>query len=267
MPAFRPSAMPPIGAAWYRGVVIPAKPLIALTCGRRNLATEAGALQTVLTGCDMQYVDAVVRAGGAPLLVPCVSDPQILEAVAGRTDGVLLTGGGDVSPMEYGEEPHPKTSLQDPVRDALELGLARLAVERGLPLLGVCRGIQTLNIALGGTLVQDIPSQVTGALLHSARPVVPTGIHSVSVEPGSLLARVMGEAPLAVNSYHHQAVKDLGRGLRVNCTALDGVIEGVEAEDGRPILAVQFHPEELAARDARFQSLFDWLVREAVGKG
>lgn len=136
------------------------KPLIALTAGRRNLATEAGAMQTVVAGCDVQYTKAVLRAGGAPLLVPCVTDPDALESVVARVDAVLLTGGGDVSPIEFGEEPHPKTALQDPARDRMELTLARLAVESGVPLLGICRGIQTLNVALGGTLIQDIPSQV-----------------------------------------------------------------------------------------------------------
>jgi len=242
------------------------KPLIALSAGRRNLAADAGSLQTVLTGCDIQYAEAVVRAGGAPLIIPCVWESAALAAIIGRVDAILLTGGGDIAPMEFGEEPHPRTALQDPARDAIELELTRLAVERGLPLLGVCRGIQTLNVALGGTLIQDIPSQVDDALLHSARPVARTGIHSVTLEAGSLLERVMGGGPLHVNSYHHQAVRDLGRGLKVNCTARDGVIEGVEAEDGQAILAVQFHPEELAAHDARFQALFDWLIREASGR-
>jgi gamma-glutamyl-gamma-aminobutyrate hydrolase PuuD len=243
------------------------RPVIAVTVGRRNQATPRSEIQTVVTGCDVDYIEAVVRAGGIPLLAPTTATRAAVEAMAANTldrvDALLLTGGGDILSLAYGEEPHPRLNYQDPARDEIEFAFARLAVERGLPVLGVCRGIQVLNVALGGTLFQDIPSQVPQACQHYATPVAATVIHTVEVTRDSLLARVVGPERLPVNSYHHQAVKDLGRGLRVNAVAPDGVIEGVEAADGKLVLAVQFHPEELAANDARMQALFDWLVEAA----
>lgn len=241
------------------------KPLIAITVGRRNEKAAQTQMQAVIAGCNMDYVRGVMRAGGAPILVPSVDDTAALEAILAVAHGVLLTGGGDVLSLAYGEEPHPRSGYQDPDRDAMELMVARRAIERGIPVLGVCRGIQVLNVALGGTLIQDIPSQVPGALLHYAKPLDPSPVHTVEIEPESLLKRLVDGNTLAVNSYHHQAIKDLARGLRVNCRARDGVIEGVEAADDRPILAVQFHPEELADRNPQMQVFFDWLIRSARG--
>jgi gamma-glutamyl-gamma-aminobutyrate hydrolase PuuD len=123
-----------------------------------------------------------------------------------------------------------------------------------------------LNVAFGGSLVQDVPSQVPEVILHYSYALEPWLVHTVDIEDGSLLARIFGTTSMMVNSYHHQAVKDIGDGLRVNCRARDGVIEGVEAVDGRPILGVQFHPEELTAPYPEFQPLFDWLVREASAR-
>jgi putative glutamine amidotransferase len=240
------------------------RPVIAVTVGRRNQATPRSEIQTVVTGCDVDYIEAVVRAGGVPLLAPTTANRSAVEAIVAstldRVDGVLLTGGGDILSLAYGEEPHPRLNYQDPARDEIEFAFARQAVERGLPVLGVCRGIQVLNVALGGTLIQDIPTQVPNACQHYATPIAATVIHTVEVTRDSLMARVVGLERLPVNSYHHQAVKDLGRGLKVNMVAPDGVVEGVESSEGKPILAVQFHPEELAANDSRMQSLFGWLV-------
>jgi putative glutamine amidotransferase len=211
----------------------------------------------------MNYVNVVIAAGGAPVLLPCVADEAAIAAAVAIADGLLLTGGGDILSLEYGEEPHPKSMYQDPLRDTMELTVTRLALERGLPILGVCRGIQLLNVALGGTLVQDVPSQVPNVLKHYSEGLDALLLHTIDVDEDTLLARVLGSTSLGTNSYHHQAVKELGRGLRVNCRARDGVIEGVEATDGRPILGVQFHPEEIAGKYPVYQRLFDWLVREA----
>src|SRR5205807_6934472 len=151
---------------------------------------------------------------------------------------------------------------QDAVRDEMEFEVTRLAMERGLPVLGICRGVQLLNVALGGTLVQDVPSQVRGVVKHYSQGLDTVLLHTVDIEEDSLLARLFPTPSMAVNSYHHQAVNDLGRGMRTNCRARDGVIEGIEAADGRPILGVQFHPEELTEKYPRFQALFDWLVEQ-----
>jgi putative glutamine amidotransferase len=239
------------------------KPLIAITAGRRLESTRSGEMQSAATACPLHYVNAIVRAGGAPLLIPCMADAEAVAAVVSAADGLLLTGGGDISALAYGEEPHPASRSQDPVRDAMETEATQRALEKGIPVLGICRGIQMLNVALGGTLIQDIPTEVKGACLHAAAPLAPSLIHTVEAEAGSLFARVLGDTAFAVNSYHHQAVKTLGRGLKATGRAKDGVVEAVEANDGRPILAVQFHPEELAGQESRFQALFDWLVQAA----
>lgn len=238
-------------------------PIIAITAGRQNKATTAGDVQQVFTGCNQNYVDAVLRAGGAPILLPRHDDPQAIRAVVELADGILFTGGGDISPLAYGQEPHPKTSHQDPVRDRQELEAARIAIGREMPILGICRGIQLLNVALGGTLAQDVPSLVPASILHYGHAASPTPIHTVDIEPGSLLARLHNVREMPVNSYHHQAIDQVGDGLVVNARARDSVIEGVEFADGKPLLALQYHPEELAGADRRFQVYFDWLIARA----
>ncbi|MBV9852805.1 MAG: gamma-glutamyl-gamma-aminobutyrate hydrolase family protein [Armatimonadetes bacterium] len=245
---------------------MPRKPVIIITAGRQNRAAARGEMQDVFSGCPLEYVDAVLRSGAAPLILPRYFDAAAIDAAVGTADGVLLTGGGDILALAYGEESHPASRYQDPVRDRMELEVLRRAAVRELPILGVCRGLQILNVFWGGTLYQDIPSQVNGALQHYTHGVAPMAGQTVEVEPETLLARLWGTGAAAINSYHHQAIKDLGEGLRVNCRARDGVIEGVEAADGRPVLAVQFHPEELAGEDARHQGLFDWLAQEAVAR-
>jgi len=239
------------------------KPLILITVGRIPQATPIGELQSVKTGCDTDYVDSVVRAGGAPIILPCIDDRDAIRASVQICDGVILTGGGDVVSLAYGEEPHEMSKFQDPVRDAMELEVARLALEMNLPILGICRGMQVLNVACGGTLVQDIPSQIPDAVKHYSQGMHTVLLHTVDVQSDTLMERVFGAGSVGINSYHHQAVKDLGAGLRPNCHARDGVIEGMESSEGKPILAVQFHPEECAAAYPQFQTFFNWVVEEA----
>ena len=242
------------------------KPVIVITVGRHNLQTPRREVQAVWTGCNIAYVECVLRSGGAPLLLPCPADKETVRAALEVAHGLLLPGGGDVVSLAYGQEPHPMSRYQDPQRDEMEFEAARLAVEAGLPILGICRGIQVLSVAFGGSLVQDISCEIPDAVKHYSAEIAPTLLHTVDVESDSLLARVLGSTSLAVNSWHHQSVKDPGKGLRVNCRARDGVVEGIESSEGKPILAVQCHPEEVAASYAVFQSLFDWLVGEAGGR-
>ncbi|HEY3331893.1 MAG TPA: gamma-glutamyl-gamma-aminobutyrate hydrolase family protein [Capsulimonadaceae bacterium] len=238
-------------------------PIIAITAGRINKPTLPSEMQQVVSGCDVDYIESVVRAGGAPILIPRHTDIEAARAVVAVADGVLFTGGGDVCSLLYGEEPHRAVKYQDPARDAAEVAIALAAIERGIPIVGVCRGIQILNVALGGTLIQDIPSQVDGAMLHYTKSFAPVAVHSIDIEPGTLLEKLLGAPTAPVNSYHHQAVGRVAEGLKVNARARDGVIEGIEFADGRPLLAVQYHPEELSADDQQFQLYFDWLITEA----
>ena len=239
------------------------RPIIAVTSGRRKRAVRAHDVQNVIMGCPIEYLAALEQAGAAAVMLPSVLGADSTRVILAMADGVLLSGGGDILSLHYGEEPHPLGAHQEPIRDVMELALTRIALEMGLPILGVCRGLQLLNVAFGGTLLQDIPSQVPGAVQHVARGMDTVLQHTIAIEPDSILARVVGATTLPVNSWHHQAVKELGAGLRVTARARDGVVEAVESADDRPLLSVQFHPEECQDTYPPFRAIFAWLVTEA----
>lgn len=195
-------------------------------------------------------------------MIPLLADEALLRALYDRMDGLLLSGGVDVHPRLYGEEVHARCGAISEVRDDVELALIRWARADRKPVLAICRGIQTLNVALGGSLYQDIEAMVPRAVRHDCHSGNGRNhvAHDVVVSPGSRLAHLVGTDLLPVNSFHHQAIKDLALGLTVTAWAPDGIIEAVE-EEGRPfVLGVQWHPEELAAEDGRAQRLFDALV-------
>lgn len=236
------------------------KPLIGISCG----TFHDHAWCPPSFGHRQTYVDAVLRAGGAPLLLPPVQDEPTLHALYARLDGVLLAGGGDIEPKHYGAEPHPRLGTIDALRDTAELPLARWAVADGKPILGICRGIQVLNVALGGTLYQDIPSQVATELQHNLsyeQQDWTYPAHTMRIAPDSRLAQALGLLELPTNSLHHQAVCDVAPGLRAVAWAPDGVIEGLEGTSSSFVLGVQGHPEALqAAADPRWQALFRAFV-------
>jgi len=238
-------------------------PIIAITAGRIVGPAASSELQMVTTGCDVDYVDAIVRAGGAPFVIPRHANIEAVRAVVALADGLLVTGGGDICSLLYGEEPHASTKYQDPIRDGSEIVAIQSAASRGVPVLGICRGLQILNVAFGGTLIQDIPSRVPGAVLHDNKGLVPVEAHTIDIEPGTLLENLLETRVTTVNSYHHQSADRIGDGLRVNARARDGVVEGLELADGGDVLAVQYHPEELARDEARFQVYFNWLIKRA----
>ena len=193
-------------------------------------------------------------------------DEDALSAVLDRLDGVVLSGGGDLDPALFGEEAHPATCEIEPDRDRVELMLARWLVERDMPFLAICRGIQVLNVALGGSLVQDIPSQVPDALQHSFdRATTPRNYlaHPVKIDPGSQLARVMQLDRAQTNSWHHQSIRQSADGLKVTAYAPDGVIEAVEVPGRRFAIGVQWHPEWMFEERAEQRQLFVELVRAA----
>jgi len=213
------------------------------------------------------YRQAVLHVGGEVRLIdPSMPVEKALEGV----DGVLLTGGADVSPDRYGEPRRTEVVDAEPGRDEFEIGLVAAARARDLPLFAICRGVQVLNVACGGTLVQDIPSEVTGALKHSldVPPHQPYELaHEVWMEKDSLLARLMGERLVGsdtfeVNSRHHQAVKTIGSGYRVSATAPDGVIEAIEDPAARFCLGVQWHPENFW-RTGEFRPLYEGFLEAA----
>jgi putative glutamine amidotransferase len=211
------------------------------------------------------YIRAVQAAGGIPVLLTPHFTPEVQAALWRRLDGLVLTGGGDIEPARFGEAAHPTVYEVSPARDDLEIGLTRRAVAEAVPLFAICRGIQVLNVALGGTLVQDIPSAIPDALAHSQTAPRDEPTHPVKVMgEGTRLGRVLGALEVDVNSLHHQALGRLGEGLRDVAWAPDGVIEGVElASDERFVLGVQWHPEELVGRDQAARNLFAAVVDAA----
>jgi putative glutamine amidotransferase len=211
------------------------------------------------------YLRAVQGAGGVPVLLPPHLDEASREALWERLDGLLLTGGGDIDPARFGATPHPKVSEVSPARDALEIAVTRRALAADVPLLAVCRGIQVLNVTLGGTLWQDLPSERPGALNHSQTERRDAPTHRVKVMgEGTRLGAVLGALEIEVNSFHHQAIRRLGEGLREVAWAEDGVIEGVELLGSHPFaLGVQWHPEDLVERDEAARRLFRALVAAA----
>jgi len=207
------------------------------------------------------YLAAIQTAGGVPIPIPPQLDARAREEILAILDGYLLTGGGDLDPATFNEPPHPTLFEVAPARDHLEIALVHHAMESRKPLLAVCRGIQVLNVALGGSLFQDVAGDPGTDIQHQQGKPREEPTHPVKVVAGSRLAQVLGTTDLLVNSMHHQAVKAVGRGLVPVAFAPDTIIEGVELEDpDRFILGVQWHPEELTERDPSARRLFGALV-------
>ena len=220
-------------------------PLIGISCGRTS--TGAATLAT-------NYTDAIAKAGGIPVVLPIIDDPALAESLLAKVDGIVFSGGPDLDPAEYGEEVLNETVSIDAVRDRSDLLLARAALASGKPVLAICRGEQLMNVVLGGSLYQDLPAQVEGVLPHSDTT------HMIGVEKGSVLFDLFGSDSLMVNTFHHQAVKDVAPGSRVTARSSDGVVEAFENAN---VLAVQFHPERMFQTDPSWLALFRYLVDKA----
>jgi putative glutamine amidotransferase len=218
-------------------------------------------------GINQSYVRALVNAGCAPVLIPLLEDQSRLRAIYERLDGIVFPGGADVAPGEYGEQPIEDLNVIEPARDRTELTLARWAFADDLPILGICRGQQLLNVALGGSLWQDLRHQGVTSIDHSDADGRARGamIHRVRLDPDSRLAQLIDETDIQVNSLHHQAIKSLAPPLRVTAKSDDDVIEAVESPERRFLIAVQWHPEEVD--DIPWaQRLFAGFVRAAAGR-
>jgi putative glutamine amidotransferase len=212
------------------------------------------------------YVRSIEKAGGLPVVLTPGAAAEAAELLE-RIEGLVLTGGGDIDPALYGQERHASVSEVQPERDAFEVALARRALDRDVPLLAICRGHQVLNVATGGTLIQDIASSLAGAENHDPERERWELSHDVRIRPGSQLARILGRDRVAVNSFHHQAVKDLGEGLEATAWAVgDGVVEAIEAPDRRFAVGVQWHPESFWNRPGGFAPLFEAFVGAAAGR-
>ncbi|MCC6793050.1 MAG: gamma-glutamyl-gamma-aminobutyrate hydrolase family protein [Thermomicrobiales bacterium] len=242
------------------------KPVIGITPSPFVATTGAGELERyAIAAC---YVKAVLAAGGIPIVLP----PQDgnVESILELVDGLLFSGGADIDPAIYGDsDVHPTTYDIHPLRDRFELDLIKRAVEDDIPTFCICRGIQVLNVACGGTLYQHVPDQHTDAIPHRQGE---TGhrnhesSHTVVAEPGSLLSAAYGATEIPVNSYHHQAVKDVAPGLHASAASPDGLVESVEIPGKRFVLGVQWHPEMMFESDPLHLAPFRQLVEAAAAR-
>ncbi len=225
----------------------PARPIIGIT------SVYSANNKSGTTMVNFAYVKAVTEAGGAPLILPTISEDQILPQYVDRLDGLVLVGGDDIPPSAYGQQPHETVKIMPTQRYNFERNLISLWWARGKPLLGICLGMQFTNVVAGGSLIQDIPSQVGTTVKHRH-------YHNVKIEPKSTLTKILGAEQAYVYSNHHQAVKDLGRNLKIIARSEDGVAEAMERTDGKFGLFVQWHPEASDDVEQR-NAIYGALVR------
>ncbi|MBI3074022.1 MAG: gamma-glutamyl-gamma-aminobutyrate hydrolase family protein [Deltaproteobacteria bacterium] len=215
--------------------------------------------------CERAMLDAIARAGGIPFVIRITTAAREVSRTLKALDGVVLSGGADVSPLNYGETAQKPAWAGHPERDAFELAIVRAARKRRTPILGICRGHQLLNVAFGGSLWQDVVTMRDGSRVHRDASIYDDLSHTLSVAPGSRVAKLLGKAgELTINSIHHQGVKRLGRGLIATAWAADGLVEAIEYPRDRFTVGVQWHPEWMDAPEQR--RLFRGFVRVCGGR-
>ena len=219
---------------------------------------------------NQRYYHAVAVAGAAPVLIPLLDEIDTLRAIYERTDGILIPGGVDMDPTTFGESAHEHLGRIDPARDRVEIQLVRWAIEDRKPVLGLCRGLQVINVALGGTLYQDLASEYPNPIKHDYFPTYGFSrdhlAHHVAVEAGSRLRHALGDALVPVNSMHHQGIKSLASQLVASATAPDGLIEAAESPNGAYVVGVQWHPEVFELSEPSSGELFRDFVQAAAGR-
>jgi len=238
-------------------------PVIGIATGIYNQGSEER------ISVSTSYLSAVETAGGVPLILPPGLDKRSTDGLFSRINGLLLIGGGDVDPARYGEKRHEKTGDVYPVRDEHEIGMVARAMAANRPIMAICRGIQVLNVALGGSLHQDLPSDPGGPIRHSQKEPGKQATHRIVLSPDAVrLFSILGAREIMVNSFHHQAVKRPGDGLQAVAHSDDGVIEAVESKDkDRFVLGVQWHPELMVTDDPHARALFSALVSSCRKSG
>lgn len=242
-----------------------AKPFIGISGARFSPDMIIPGPRLLGVSLSDDYAHGVETAGGIPVVIPFLESNHNISVVADKLDGLLLSGGEDVDPLSYGEQPLRGLGSIVPERDALELAMLAAMLERGKPVLAICRGIQLLNAALGGTLYQDLPSQWDGHILHAQRARRSHLSHSVKVATDSKLFHLLGEREeIHSNSFHHQAVRDCGRQLKAVAWDAEGLIEAVEHETLPFVVGVQWHPENLWRTTPYYLGLFQGLVNAAA---
>ena len=238
-------------------------PIVAVTASTKLVG------DSTKVSVNRAYTQAILDAGLIPLVVPPTTEDAAL-AILDSVRGLVLTGGEDVDPVHFGAKRHPATGPANDSRDSIELALAKEAAARKIPTLAICRGVQVLNVALGGTLVQDIPSEIQTGINHDAKSERSARVHEVSIDAGSRLAVIVGADRITTNSFHHQSVDRLGSELKTVAKSPDGVVEAVECSDrGWWAVGVQWHPEELTGTredwDRKLFAAFARAVLKSLG--
>ena len=240
----------------------PSKPTIAISANLHPIESGSFIGRGRFT-LNQDYVDAIQAVGGIPFILPFVKDEEMIERQLEKVDGIILSGGYDINPLYYGEEPIRGICNLCPERDHYEMQLAKIAYRMKKPILGICRGLQILNVALGGTLYQDIKKDEPESFEHGVKANPEEAVHSVNVMPDTFLYKIVMQETLQVNSFHHQAIKDLAPGLTVNAKAKDGVIEGIEGTGEQFILGLQWHPETMLKIYPFNTKIFQALIEAA----
>ena len=238
------------------------RPVIGITCTLTASVIDGTTHFLERNIIARDYARAIEYVGGAPLLLPHAEDSECIDRYLGLLDGVLLSGGGDVDPLLFGQEPHREIGSVDRLRDEMELELTQGALNRDLPIFAICRGIQVLSVAAGGTVYQDIASEMPQPTLrHSQKGAGWYASHTIDILPDSHLHKIIGGTMTRVNSFHHQAVREAGEGFTVTAKSKDGVIEAIENPKHRFALGVQYHPEMMWERHAEALNLFTAFLK------
>ena len=215
---------------------------------------------------NCEYINAVVESGGIPIVIPNLENVEDIDAYIDIIDGIIFTGGEDIGPHYFHEEPARQVTEISTNRDLTELALFKTAYERKMPILGICRGLQLINVALGGSLYQDIYSQVPGVHGHTCEINLKEAYHSISITRGTIAHEIFQTEKLGVNSLHHQAIRDLADNLKVSATASDGIIEVIESTRDNFVLGLQFHPETMAMKYKEYLKPFKYFIEECSQK-
>ncbi|MBI3995270.1 MAG: gamma-glutamyl-gamma-aminobutyrate hydrolase family protein [Nitrospirae bacterium] len=243
------------------------RPIIGITPDFNSGHTKGFSLQGEPTYfLRARYIDAVQDLGGIPFVLPITDDSKLQAELLRRIDGLLITGSGpDLNPRLYGERRKARFKIMSIQRSAFELGLAKQALKLDRPVLGICGGLQLLNVAMGGSLIQDIATQMRGSLVHQQETVATRASHRVRITHGTRLYKILRTDALKVNSSHHQAPKKIAPGWVVNAVSPDGIIEGLESPRHRFAIGVQWHPEFLYRKDGASRKLFRAFLRQSAG--
>ncbi|WP_300368750.1 gamma-glutamyl-gamma-aminobutyrate hydrolase family protein [Brachyspira sp.] len=209
---------------------------------------------------NKSYIDSVSRADGIPFIMPIVEDEKIIKGMIENIDGIIMTGGVDVHPFRFNEEPMGKIGTISAERDEFDFKIIKYAVEMNKPIFGICRGIQVINVHFGGTLIQDIPTQRNTNILHDQTAELHVATHKIQVVKDSIIYDMLGENS-EVNSFHHQAIDKLAKDFKVTASAKDGIVEAIEYKKKDSfILGVQWHPELMSAKNIKMQNIFDMFI-------